>query len=54
MTSPWSTSSRGGTAFKMVLSEERAVQYHVGDELEVAFPVENTHVFARDTGTAIR
>ena len=44
----------GDTAFKMVLSEERAVRYHVGDELEVAFPVESTHVFARDTGTAIR
>jgi multiple sugar transport system ATP-binding protein len=43
-----------GAAFKMLMSEERAVQYRVGDELEVAFSVENTHVFARDTGTAIR
>ncbi len=44
----------GGTVFKMVVPEERAVKYRVGDELDVALAVENTHVFARETGTAIR
>ena len=43
-----------GARFKMVLPEERAVQYRVGDEVAVTFPLETTHVFARETGTAIR
>jgi multiple sugar transport system ATP-binding protein len=44
----------GGTVFKMVLPEERAVRYRVGDEVAVGFAVANTHVFSRQTGTAIR
>jgi multiple sugar transport system ATP-binding protein len=44
----------GGARFKMVLPEERAVEYRVGDEVAVTFPLETTHVFARETGTAIR
>ena len=44
----------GGTGFKMVLPEEQAIRYRVGDEVSVALRVENTHVFARETGTAIR
>jgi len=44
----------GSTVFKMVLPEERAVRYRVGDEVAVGFAVENTHVFSRQTGTAIR
>jgi len=30
------------------------VRYRVGDEVAVGFAVENTHVFSRQTGTAIR
>ena len=44
----------GGAALKMVLPEEQAVQYAVGDVVPVRLRVENTHVFARETGTAIR
>ena len=44
----------GNAGFKMVLPEERAVQYRVGTEVAVAFAVANTHVFSRQTGTAIR
>jgi len=44
----------GGTGLKMVLPEEQAVRYAVGDDVPVSLRVENTHVFARETGTAIR
>jgi len=44
----------GGAELKMVLPEEQAVRYTVGDEVPVSLRVENTHVFARETGTAIR
>jgi multiple sugar transport system ATP-binding protein len=44
----------GGTMFRMVLLEDRAVQHRVGDDIAVAVSIENTHVFARDTGTVIR
>jgi multiple sugar transport system ATP-binding protein len=44
----------GGAELKMVLPEEQAIRYSVGDEVPVFVRVENTHVFARDTGTAIR
>jgi multiple sugar transport system ATP-binding protein len=40
--------------FRMVLPEERAVRYHAGDELELELRLEASHVFALDTGTAIR
>lgn len=43
-----------GASLKMVLPEEQAVNYSVGSELEVAIGVENTHLFAKETGTAIR
>jgi multiple sugar transport system ATP-binding protein len=44
----------GSTVFKMVLPHERALAYGVGDELEVEIALANTHVFARETGVAIR
>ncbi len=40
--------------FKMVLPEDQALAYRPGDHVEVAFRLEHTHVFARDTGVAIR
>ena len=43
----------GETALKMVLPEEQAVRYSVGDDVGVMLRVENTFVFARETGTAI-
>lgn len=43
-----------GAVFKMVLPEESAVHYRVGDDLAVEIAVENTHLFTRDTGTAIK
>ena len=43
-----------GVSMKMVLPEEQAIQYAVGSELNIAFDVENTHLFAAETGTAIR
>jgi multiple sugar transport system ATP-binding protein len=43
-----------GTVVKMVLPEERAVGYRVGTEITVGLSVANTHVFDRQTGTAIR
>jgi multiple sugar transport system ATP-binding protein len=43
----------GGTVFKMAMPEERAVPYRVGNEIAVAFSVPDTHLFARETGTAI-
>ena len=41
-------------AFKMVLPEEQALAFRPGDALEVELRLEHTHLFARDTGTAIR
>ena len=43
-----------GVSMKMVLPEEQAIQYSVGSQLDVAIGIENTHVFATETGTAIR
>ncbi len=43
----------GETPLKMVLPEEQAVRYSVGDDVGVTLRVENTFVFARETGTAI-
>ncbi len=40
--------------FKMVLPEEEAVRYNVGDELAVNISIDKTHLFSRETGTAIR
>ncbi len=44
----------GDTTFKMVLPEEKAVAYAVGDEFDVSIALERTHLFAAATGTAIR
>jgi multiple sugar transport system ATP-binding protein len=44
----------GGSRLKMVLPEEQAVAYQVGDSLTCGFNLETTHVFAKETGTAIR
>jgi multiple sugar transport system ATP-binding protein len=43
-----------GVPLRMVLPEERAVRYREGDRLEVELRLENSHLFALDTGTAIR
>lgn len=43
-----------GAMFKLVLPEEQAVQYGVGDELTLSVGLVNTHVFAKETGTVIR
>lgn len=43
-----------GEVIKLVLPEEQAVRYRVGDELSLTFGLANTHVFAKETGTAIR
>lgn len=43
----------GGAELKMVLPEEQAIRYSVGDDVPVTLRVENTFVFARETGTAI-
>ena len=43
-----------GAALKMALPEEQAVRYRVGDAVTVNLRVENTHLFARETGSAIR
>ncbi len=42
------------TSFRMVLPEERALGYDVGDELEVELDLQQSHLFAAETGTAIR
>ena len=44
----------GGVMVKMVLPEERALDYAVGDRLDVEIRVEHSHVFTRDTGVAVR
>ena len=44
----------GGVPMKMVLPEERAVAYREGDRLEVELLLQHSHLFALDTGTAIR
>jgi multiple sugar transport system ATP-binding protein len=42
------------TVFKIVLPEEEALAYPVGAEIQLQFDVRYTHVFAQQTGTAIR
>lgn len=44
----------GNAVFKIVLPEEEALAYQVGSELHLQFDVRHTHVFAQQTGTAIR
>ncbi len=44
----------GDAVFKMVLPEEEAVQYRVGDRVAVEINPDKTLLFARDTGAAIR
>jgi multiple sugar transport system ATP-binding protein len=44
----------GDTLLRMVLPEERALRYREGDEVEVELALGETHLFAMDTGTAIR
>ena len=43
-----------GSRLKMVLPEEQALSYQVGDKLICGFDLETTHLFAKETGTAIR
>ena len=40
--------------FRMVLPEEQAIHYQVGDTVELALNLEHTYVFSAATGTAIR
>lgn len=44
----------GGSRLKMVLPEEQAVTFDVGDRLRCGFDLNSTHLFAKKTGTAIR
>ncbi|MGO1119032.1 ABC transporter ATP-binding protein [Rhodovibrionaceae bacterium A322] len=44
----------GEARLKMVLPEEQAVTYKIGDRLTCGFDLEKSHVFAKETGTAIR
>ncbi len=39
---------------RMVLPEEQALSYRVGDQIELTMRLENSHLFTLDTGTAIR
>jgi multiple sugar transport system ATP-binding protein len=43
-----------GVPFRIVLPEERALGYRQGDELELELSPAESHLFAVDTGTAIR
>jgi multiple sugar transport system ATP-binding protein len=43
-----------GESFKMVLPEAAAARLGPGDRLTLRIAVEHTHLFTRDTGTAIR
>jgi multiple sugar transport system ATP-binding protein len=42
------------TAFRIVLPEDEALAYPVGSEVRLQFDASHTHVFAQETGTAIR
>lgn len=42
------------TAFRIVLPEDEALAYSVGSEIRLQFDARHTHVFAQETGTAIR
>lgn len=44
----------GGSRLKMILPEEQAMAYGVGDRLRCGFDLNSTHLFAKETGTAIR
>ncbi len=44
----------GDAMLKMVLPEERALRYGVGDTVTVAICLDRSHIFAEDTGRAIR
>lgn len=44
----------GDAVLKMVLPEDQAVPYRVGNRLVVQLSLERSHVFAADTGMAIR
>jgi multiple sugar transport system ATP-binding protein len=44
----------GGTMLRMVLPEERALEYREGDSVELELAIQESHLFAMDTGTAIR
>ena len=43
----------GGALVKMVLPEERAVAYGVGDRLRVGLAPADAHLFSRDSGVLI-
>lgn len=44
----------GDDMFKMVLLEEQALGFAVGDRIELELSIERSHVFAQETGVAIR
>ncbi len=44
----------GDAMLKMVLPEDRALRYGVGDAVTVAIRLDRSHVFAEDTGNVIR
>ncbi|USG61052.1 ABC transporter ATP-binding protein [Sneathiella marina] len=43
-----------GARLKMVLPEEQAIGYDVGDQLKCGFDLATTHLFTKETGTAVR
>ncbi len=43
-----------GAVVKLVLPEEQALAYSVGTEMRVEIDLQHTHLFASETGTAIR
>jgi multiple sugar transport system ATP-binding protein len=46
--------ARGDTRLRMILPQERAEGIRVDDQFECTLGLQNLHLFARDTGTAIR
>ena len=44
----------GEVPFRMVLPEEQALKFKVGTETEIEIALASSHVFARETGVAIR
>jgi len=42
------------TTFKMVLREEVAAQFSVGQDIEISFDPENLHIFDQTTGTRLK
>jgi multiple sugar transport system ATP-binding protein len=44
----------GGEKLKMILPEDQAIKYQIGDQLTCGFNLENSHVFTKETATEVR